>query len=244
MEVWPLLITSLLTGLFGGVHCVAMCGGIVAALHSRRGSPVLQITSTSSALPSWAAHLGYNAGRLSSYTLAGALAGGVGSAAWLFGDVRPVQHAGYLVANLFLIALGLYLAGWLPVFARIEALGRGLWRKLAPRATRSLGANSLPQAWLTGALWGWVPCGLVYSTLLVAMISGSALNGALVLLAFGVGTLPNLLAAGFAAQHLQRWLARRSVRWAAGALVLSFGLLGLWRANLLVQQQGGWFCVT
>lgn len=275
MEIWPLLITSVITGLLGGVHCLGMCGGIVAALHSRPSAltpalpatnfpvPVVAAPNTALptpgvnaaqknvALPSWAAQLGYNAGRLSSYTLAGALfgtlSGGLGSAAWWLGSVRPLQHAGYLVTNFFLIALGLYLAGGLPVFARIEALGRGLWRRLAPRAAHALAApnkTSFSQAWLTGALWGWVPCGLVYSTLLVAMISGSARNGALVLLAFGIGTLPTLLAAGFAAQQLRAWLARRGVRWAAGALVLSFGLLGLWRAHLLVQQQGGWFCLT
>jgi sulfite exporter TauE/SafE len=256
-DLMPLLVTAFMTGLLGGVHCVSMCGGIVAALPVRRPQaaatfpvPVVSFNSALSATHSLSSLLAYNAGRLGSYAVAGALAGMVGSAALLFGQVRPLQHAGYLVANIFLMALGLYLAGVLPAFANIERLGGQLWRRLAPRAAQTLSPPWAPtvshtqRAFFTGALWGWVPCGLVYSNLIVAMTSGSSTNGAALLLTFGLGTLPNLLLAGVAAQQLRRWMQQIWVRRGAGAVIVMFGLWGLWRAHHLVQTEGGWFCTS
>lgn len=246
MEGGSLVATGLLIGLMGGVHCVGMCGGIVVALHSPSSAfPVPVVTQTKVA-SAFSTQLAYNAGRLTSYALAGAIAGTLGSAALLFGTLRPLQHAGYWLANGFLVALGLYLAGVFPNFARIESLGKHWWKKLSPSAMHSLAVSrhSLTQAFSVGLLWGWVPCGLVYSALIMAMTSGSPTRGAAVLLAFGLGTLPNLLAAGVAARHLRLWLARRGVRRAAGAVVVGLGLLGLWHAHHVVQAEGGWFCTT
>jgi sulfite exporter TauE/SafE len=258
-DLMPLLVTAFMTGLLGGVHCVSMCGGIIAALpaHRPRSSaafplPVVSYEAVVSASPAVqvSSLLAYNAGRLGSYAVAGALAGMVGSAALLFGQIRPLQHAGYLIANFFLMALGLYLAGVLPAFANIEHLGGQLWRRLAPRAAQTLSPPWAPtvshtqRAFFTGALWGWVPCGLVYSNLIVAMTSGSSTNGAALLLAFGLGTLPNLLLAGVAAQQLRRWMQQIWVRRGAGAVIVMFGLWGLWRAHHLVQTEGGWFCTS
>jgi len=120
--------------------------------------------------------------------------------------------------------MGLYLAGWWSGLTRIEALGRGLWRHIQPVASRLLPVSSLPRALLLGALWGWLPCGLVYSTLLWAASQGNAGYSAALMLAFGVGTWPVLLATGLAAERVNRLLKRRSVRVAGGVLVMLFGV--------------------
>jgi sulfite exporter TauE/SafE len=129
-----------------------------------------------------------------------------------------------IIAALLLIAMGLYLAGWWSGLTRIEALGRGLWRYIQPFASRLMPVSSLPRALLLGALWGWLPCGLVYSTLLWAASQGNALDSGLLMLAFGLGTWPVLLATGMAAERLTAVLRKRNVRMAGGLLVILFGL--------------------
>ena len=209
-----------LTGLLGGVHCVGMCGGIVAALSGPAGSsrPLL--------------HLAYNAGRVGSYAVAGALAGAAGSLGLLLQGVLPVQLALYVLANVMLIALGLYLAGVSGVAARLEKLGAALWRRVQPLTRRLLPADTLPRAVGLGLLWGWLPCGLVYAVLATALVTGDPVNGAAIMAAFGLGTIPNLLLAGLAARRMSLVRAR-PVRLAAGGLVLAFGVYGLAHAGTL-----------
>lgn len=211
---------AFVVGLLGGVHCVGMCGGIALSL-SRAGS---------SGLPAWQLHAGYNFGRIASYTAAGAIAGAVGGGGLMLRDVLPVQIAFYLVANVLLVGLGLYLGGWSRLVARLEVPGRWLWRLVQPRIAPLLPADSLPKSLAAGALWGWLPCGLVYSLLATALLAGSAAGGALVMLAFGLGTLPNLMAAGLAMGRLQAAFRTPVVRQLAGGIVATFGLVGLARA--------------
>ena len=132
--------------------------------------------------------LAYNLGRISSYTLAGLL---LGLAGWAVAN-SPLVMGLRVVAALLLIAMGLYLAGWWSGLTRIEALGRGLWRYIQPLTRRFMPVTSLPRALVLGSLWGWLPCGLVYSTLLWAASQGNALDSAALMLAFGLGTLPVL----------------------------------------------------
>ena len=129
-----------------------------------------------------------------------------------------------VAAGLLLIAMGLYLAGWWSGLTRIEAVGRHLWRHLQPLASRLMPVSTLPRALLLGAVWGWLPCGLVYSTLLWASSQGSPTDSALLMLAFGLGTWPVLLATGMAAERLTALLRRRGVRVTGGLLVILFGL--------------------
>ncbi len=218
------LFAAFLVGLLGGVHCVGMCGGIVGALSF--GLPAGREAAGRS-LPFL---LAYNLGRLSSYAVAGALAGGVTAVAGHLLDIRAWQQILLGVAGGFLILLGLYLAGWWTVLRRVEAVGSRVWRRIEPAGRRLLPVRHLWQALLLGGLWGWLPCGLVYSVLIWAMAAGSAREGALLLLAFGLGTLPNLLAMGLFAQHLRRFVGNPGVRRAAGVLVMAFGLLEVWRA--------------
>ncbi|MBT9237518.1 sulfite exporter TauE/SafE family protein [Pseudomonas inefficax] len=211
-DLLPLLGSALILGLLGGGHCLGMCGGLMGALTlaippEQRGRRLRLL-------------LAYNLGRILSYACAGLL---LGLAGWAVAS-SPAALGLRVVAALLLIAMGLYLAGWWSGLTRIEALGRGLWRHIQPVASRLLPVSSLPRALLLGALWGWLPCGLVYSTLLWAASQGNAGYSAALMLAFGVGTWPVLLATGLAAERVNILLKRRSVRVAGGVLVMLFGI--------------------
>lgn len=211
-ELLPLLSSALILGLLGGGHCLGMCGGLMGALtlaipKEQQGRRVRLL-------------LAYNLGRVLSYASAGLL---LGLAGWALAG-SPLATAMRVVAALLLITMGLYLAGWWSGLTRIEHLGRGLWRHIQPVASRLLPVSSLPRALLLGALWGWLPCGLVYSTLLWAASQGNATHSALLMLAFGVGTWPILMATGLAAERSNALLRKRGVRVAGGLLVILFGL--------------------
>lgn len=221
-------LAALFVGLFGGVHCVGMCGGIVGALSF--GLPEEVRGKTSRFLPYL---LGYNSGRLISYTVAGALMGGLGMVAANMGTLHEIRTGMLALAGLFLVAMGLYLGGWWFGLVRVERLGQGLWRLLEPIGRRFIPVRSPLNALALGLVWGWLPCGLVYSTLIWSISSGSPVQGALLMLAFGIGTLPNLLAMGLVAGKLSAWLRLLWVRRSAGLIVLCFGLYMLAEALLL-----------
>ncbi|WP_122581785.1 sulfite exporter TauE/SafE family protein [Pseudomonas viridiflava] len=212
LDLIPLLFSALVLGLLGGGHCLGMCGGLMGAL--TLAIPREQRARRMQLL------MAYNLGRIVSYAIAGFFSGVVG---WAVAN-SPGATTLRVVAALLLIAMGLYLAGWWSGLTRVERLGRGLWRYLQPFATRLLPISSIPRALLLGALWGWLPCGLVYSTLLWAASQGNAIDSALLMLAFGLGTWPVLLATGLAAERTTALLRRRSVRTTGGVLVILFGL--------------------
>ncbi len=222
------IIAVLLVGLLGGVHCLGMCGSIVGVFTA-------QVPRD---MPRWPFHLAYSGGRIASYALAGALAGAAGQAGLLMRDAVPVQHLLFALSSLMLVALGLYLAGVWGAVRRLENLGAGLWQRLQPHTTRLLPVDTVPRALGLGALWGWLPCGLVYSVLLTALASGSATQGALLMLAFGLGTLPNLLAIGLFWESAKGWVRSPRVRLAAGTLVLAFGLYGLFKVGYTFAVHG------
>lgn len=202
-----------LVGLLGGTHCVGMCGGIVSAM-SMGGQA------------GWGLHLAYNAGRILSYAVAGAIAGALGAASLGLEGQVPVRMLLYFVANLMLVALGLYLIGLSGALAFTERAGQALWRRVQPLTRRYLPVRSVAQAFPLGVLWGWLPCGLVYSALASALTAGSAGRGAAMMLAFGLGTLPNLLLAGLLLARLNGIVKRPVVRTVSGLLVLGFGIYG------------------
>ena len=212
-----------LIGLLGGVPCVGMCGGIVSALTVQVRLP----GQTSPARREWPLLLAYNLGRIGSYTAAGAAMGAIGTVGMLFNDVLPVQLALYVAANLMLVALGLYLTGFTRALAGVERLGQRLWARVQPLTRRFLPARSVAQAFPLGVLWGFLPCGLVYSVLATALVTGSAERGAALMLAFGLGTLPNLLLAGMLLTRLRDVVRNQAVRMGAGLVVLAFGVFGL-----------------
>lgn len=212
-------ISAFLVGLLGGSHCVGMCGGIVSAVS----------LSMPGQRPQFGYQFAYNAGRVSSYGAAGLLAGLLGSSSLFLNHLFPVEKLLYLLTNCMLIALGLYLAGlWRGVLV-LERAGGVLWTKLQPLTKNFVPVKTLRQAFVLGLLWGWLPCGLVYSVLVAALASGSAMQGGVLMLAFGLGTLPALLAMGMAAVRLKEFLQNAWVRRGSGFLVLGFGLVGLAR---------------
>jgi uncharacterized protein len=218
--VIEILVSASLLGLVSAGHCAGMCGGIVAAfnLQSPRGAPSL------------ATHLAYNLGRIVTYAALGALAGALGGAGLLLEHAFPVQTALRIAANFMLIALGLYLVGFTRLLAPIERIGHALWRRIQPLTRRFLPAGRPHRAFALGALWGLLPCGLVYSVMVTALASGGAERGALTMLAFGAGTLPALLFAGSVLRQPRRFMQIRAVRAAFGGLVVALGLFGIMHA--------------
>ena len=215
-------LAAFVVGLLGGVHCVGMCGGIVGALVF--GLPEASRNRIAVLLPFL---LAYNGGRLLSYAAAGGLLGGI---SWLAANavmLRSMQQVLQGVAGVFMVALGLYLAGWWLGLQRVERAGGVLWRRLEPVGRRLFPVHSVPQAFVVGTLWGWLPCGLVYSVLVWTMASGSPWRGALMMFSFGLGTLPTLLATGAVAGGLASLARQPRVRQAAGTAVMLFGLYTL-----------------
>ena len=203
-----------LAGLLGGGHCMGMCGGIVTAL----------TLNLPAGQQRWKIMLSYNSGRLLSYVSAGVLLGGLAEAGLSLIATRPAQMALLVLANLMLIAMGLYLAGLSSAITTLERIGRPVWSKLQPLLARLLPIRSAKTALLAGMLWGWLPCGLVYSASLSALASGKAVQGGLLMLAFGLGTLPNLLLMGVFADTLRQFIQQKPVRLLAGLLVAGMGL--------------------
>jgi sulfite exporter TauE/SafE len=220
-------------GLLGGVHCAGMCGGIVASLSVTARGPVA------------ARQLAFNAGRIASYSIAGAIVGAAGSLVAMAGPALVVQTMLFVVANMLMMLLGLYVAGFGGAVLRLESAGRGLWRRVEPYARRVFPVDSAWKALAAGAFWGWVPCGLVYSMLALALASGDAVNGALVMAAFGLGTLPTLLTAGFAAQKLAGLRRHPWIRYPAAIAIIAMGIVGLARVPGLQEAVlAGWHCVA
>jgi len=218
-------ITALIVGLLGGVHCLGMCGGVVGGLTFSLESRVQ--TSWFKMMPY---QLLYNIGRISSYMIIGAIFGALGAGLGSLATFLPAQQLLQVVAGLFMIALGLYLGGWWFGVAKIEKVGQSLWLRLAPYAKKMTPVKYYHQAWLYGLIWGWLPCGLVYSMLIMAMTAGGALSGAAVMLAFGLGTLPNLLLMGVFAFYFTRLSRMVWVKRIAGFSVMSMGVWQLYLA--------------
>lgn len=207
-------VSAFLIGLAGSLHCVGMCGGIAGAL--RAAVPAGQ--------PPMAYIISYNVGRITSYAIAGAITGVLGQIA------RASVTHGLMVFQLLsaamLIAMGLYLAQWWRGLTHLEKLGKGLWQRIRPFSKRFIPFKSPLSAFPYGFIWGWLPCGLVYSTLTWALVSGNGLHGAAIMAAFGIGTLPALIAvsigAGWLLKLLQHPIAKSLV---AICLIIYAGFL-------------------
>lgn len=214
------LLTLFILGFFGGTHCVGMCGGLSSAFALQLPPNIKRI------------YLIFllNLGRLSSYVLIGALMGLLSQVGSFLQHTHEIQRVLLALANILLLLMGLYLAGLFNAASRIDLIGKPIWRKLNPWLNRLLPIQSVQACFLVGMLWGWLPCGLVYNAALYALGSGSAQQGALYLLAFGLGTLPNLLAMGIFATQLKHYLHQRYLRLLAGLLVFFWAIWQLWLA--------------
>jgi len=219
---------AFVAGVAGSVHCLAMCGGLSGALGMRarqRG-----VSPQKSFMYAAASQLG----RLSSYALAGGLCGAFGGFFTQAFALTPLIQMLRMAAGLLLIALALKILLQWNLLRWLERAGGLFWQRIAPFSQRISGGG-LKQSLLLGALWGWLPCGLVYSMLVFAAFSGRSLSGAGILLAFGVGTLPTMLTGSLLASQLTRLALGRKLRFGAGLLLLVFGL---WTAVAPLQHGG------
>ncbi|MDG1818336.1 MAG: sulfite exporter TauE/SafE family protein [Porticoccaceae bacterium] len=218
---YALLNAMFVVGLMGAGHCIGMCGGIVAALGANGPSNRLL--------------LGYNLGRILSYSIAGALAGGLvaGIAGERYLSLMPTLR---IFAGALIILMGFYIAGWWSVLRHLESAGQVIWRRVQPLAAK-LGQPRGPlKAVFAGMLWGWLPCGLVYSALGQSLASGSATAGALSMFAFGLGTLPAMLAGGLFSSRLARGLQSPALRQVMGLGLIALGIFMIWQ---MTGQGGG-----
>lgn len=237
-----LVVSGLLLGVLGATHCVAMCGGFAGlggARPSGGGPDVaaskLVMSRTVATSHPLALLLAQNAGRVASYATFGVIAGAIG--ATLGQGLSRGQALLEVVSGLLLVGVGAFLVGLLPSYATLERLGAPAFRKLEPHARRLLPLRTPAQAAAFGVIWGFLPCGLVYSALGIAATSGSAATGGLVMLAFGLGTLPALLAMGVLADTVASFAKRRVVRSAAGVMLVAFGVTHL--AMAMMRLRGG-----
>ncbi|MDO8415396.1 MAG: sulfite exporter TauE/SafE family protein [Agitococcus sp.] len=218
--------TALAAGFFGSPHCLGMCGGIVSALSFALSSQTPQRRFMLQTL--------YHLGRLISYSFLGLLVGLLGQ-----GLLAPLANSKwpYIATAVMMIAFGLYLTGWWRGLDKLEALGGRLWQKMSPLRQRFMPINSPPRALIAGMLWGFLPCGLVYSALALALTSANAVTSSMAMLAFGLGTLPMMLLAGSTAGALKQKLQQHGWRTANGLLVIAFGVWTLLQA--MMHSSGG-----
>lgn len=214
------LVAAFVIGIMGAGHCLSMCGGITAALSFS--------ISKDPTISKWQVLLGYNVGRIVSYSLVGALVG------W-FGE-QLVSGLGLVFlrigAGILLILMGFYVSGWWKILTKVERLGHVVWRRIKPIGDKVMPVRNFAQAFVLGGAWGWLPCGLVYSVLGLAAAQASGVGGALIMMGFGLGTLPAVLLGGFSASALKAWVQKQPVRQAMGVLLILFGIWTVYIAQL------------
>jgi len=230
------LFSAFIIGLLGSGHCIAMCGGITTMLtsalptankYSQQQIPVNDQTVATNIEYNSKIKLvfAYHLGRIASYSFIGAIVGYSGSIA--------AKNIGMPLAGLrmfsavFVILLGLYLGQWLMWLNRVEALGKNLWRFISPLASKAIPVDSSRKALTLGAVWGWLPCGLVYSTLTWALASSDLLTGAAIMFSFGIGTLPALLTLSIGFTSIKSLLINPLLRKAMALVLISFGIYSI-----------------
>lgn len=212
---------ALLLGLMSSAHCIVMCGGVVSILGANIPMHHNQGFTRVSYL------LGYNIGRIFSYALAGALLG------FSFGFFALKSHIAFhllhTISGIMLVLLGCYIGQWFNAISAIEGIGKGLWRFVSPQANKFIPFKTPLASLPFGFVWGWLPCGLVYSTLTWSAASGSALQGALIMLGFGLGTLPTMFAIGYFSSAIKSFIQNKYIRQLSAFIICAYGL------NILVK---------
>lgn len=216
------VVAAFLAGLSGGLHCAAMCGPLIgiACGPCRKGLE-----------RSWLAQwLAYNAGRIASYVTAGVLAASLGAAGLALRGAPATQHATLVVMSASLILMAAYLAGLAPFARAVERAGTLAWRHIGPRANRFLPVNTPARAFGLGIVFGWLPCGLVYVTLVAALATADPWQGGLIMAAFGLGTLPNVLAISAWFKAITAVAKKPAARALFALVIATLGVLGLLKA--------------
>ncbi len=222
------LSAAFVMGLLGSSHCQGMCGGIMSALSVNSFKQSGQTQSAHGIAVNYGILFGYNAGRILTYVEAGVIVSLLGL--WLQQLHADMGFILRIASAILLVLMGFYLTGWWMALTSLETLGSKLWRYIQPLANQLIPVKSVWHAVLLGMLWGWLPCGLVYSVLAWSATASSLYQGAGVMLFFGLGTLPSLLLTGLFAQQVTRFARQKSIRAVSGSLIIVFGLWTLYGA--------------
>jgi uncharacterized protein len=228
------VMAAFLAGLSGGLHCAAMCGPLIgiACGPCRRGHE-----------RSWLAQsLAYNAGRITSYVTAGALAASLGAAGLALRGVPGTQHAVLAVMSVSLLLMAAYVAGVTPFVRAVERVGALAWRHIGPRARRFLPVDTPARAFGLGLVFGWLPCGLVYVTLVAALATADPWQGGVIMAAFGLGTLPNVLAISAWFKAISAAAKKPAARVLIALVIAAMGIFGLLKAThpAILAAAGAW----
>ncbi|NOQ36995.1 MAG: sulfite exporter TauE/SafE family protein [Methylococcaceae bacterium] len=207
-------------GVFSSVHCIGMCGSIIGTLTL---SLAPEIRASKRTLFTFV--LNYNIGRITSYTLAGAIVGLLGM---LFS--LPITNGqGHRFLQFFsatiMASAGLYIAGWFPRFAYIEKAGSKFWKLIEPYGRKLIPVKTRLHAALFGMVWGWLPCGLVYAALTVAASTGDVVRSSLTMLSFGLGTLPAVVGVGIMTDTLTKLSRMQRFKQLVGILLIVLAIL-------------------
>ena len=211
-DLMPILAAAFITGFLGSVHCFGMCGGIsgLFAINASVASLRTQIPKA----------IAYNIGRILSYAFLGVTVAVLGKSA--VASIPDLMAPIRLTSGALIIFVGLQLAfGW-RILAPLENAGARLWKRIAPAAKGLVPVETTTQALGLGLIWGWLPCGLVYSVLLLAATTAEATSGGMVMIAFGLGTMPAMVATGVSASKLAQFMSGK--RMGAGILIIVLGL--------------------
>lgn len=206
-------------GILGGAHCIGMCGGIMGVL-----TMAVSAQQDNTIIRRWQLVLLYNLGRIVSYLIIATL---------FYTLIASVEQyfAWYfmrIVSGVLLVAMGLYLANWWRGLVYLEKVGSFFWRYLQPLSKKLLPVSSLKQALALGMLWGWLPCGLIYSALVYSATAPSVTGAILIMFAFALGTLPAVMATGLLAERLSALIQQNSIRQLFAVLIIGFGVWTLW----------------
>jgi len=211
-ELLPVLAAAFAAGLLGSAHCLGMCGGISGLFAA--GATVASFRTQ---LP---LAIAYNLGRIGSYAFLGVMVAMIGSTT--VSAIPALTAPVRLASGVLIILVGLQVAFNLRLLAPVEKIGAKLWNKLVPHARGLIPATSATRAVGLGLIWGWLPCGLVYSALLLAATTAEPAGGGLVMIAFGLGTMPAMVMTGLSASKLSAFMNRN--RLGAGLLIVALGV--------------------
>ncbi|MDM8564197.1 sulfite exporter TauE/SafE family protein [Candidatus Halobeggiatoa sp. HSG11] len=215
------IVSAFLAGLLSAAHCIGMCGGIVGAL-------TLTIPNNQSL---WLYLFSYNLGRISSYTIAGLVVGFLGASVTEQLSLHDYHFVILQFSGIFMIILGLYMGDWWKGLAILEQMGHHLWCKLEPWGQNLIPVKKPWQAFGFGLVWGWLPCGLVYSILAFSLASCNTWQGGTLMLAFGLGTLPTSLALGATTKWIINFTNNSQVRKLTAILIVILGLIVVYEAR-------------
>ena len=199
-----------------------MCGSIIGTLSF---SLKPEIRSNKSKMMAFI--FSYNFGRIFSYMLAGLIIGLIESLLTFPLGEEHSHRALQILSALIITGAGFYIAGWFPNFAYIEKTGSRFWKTIEPYGRKLIPVATLPQAFLFGMVWGWIPCGLVYTALALAATSGDITTGILIMLAFGLGTLPAVAGTGIVSTFISRINNLHSTKKIAGMLLVFIAVISV-----------------